>query len=43
VGQQKGNAEPRPVPVDPAVIAAIVAAVARLHPAARVTRIEAEE
>jgi hypothetical protein len=34
--------EQPPAPVDPAVVAAIAAAVVAWHPGARVTRIEAE-
>jgi hypothetical protein len=32
--------EPKPKPIEPAVVAAIAAAVSALHPGCRVTRIE---
>jgi hypothetical protein len=42
VAVRQANAKRPPPPIDPAVVAAINAAVSSLHPGARVTRIEAE-
>lgn len=42
VAVRRTNSKRSPTPIDPAVVAAINAAVSSLHPGARVTRIEAE-
>jgi hypothetical protein len=42
VAVRRANTRRSPPPIDPAVVAAINAAVSALHPGARVTRIETE-
>jgi hypothetical protein len=42
VAVRRARTRRAPPPIDPAVVAAINAAVSSLHPGARVTRIEAE-